>query len=113
MITPTLETNLPAFGSDKPQAGKVFLSFNLVIVNTSSTESLQFDPALLSLAAEDSQQAYPTVTLKAVKDQLSLQTLKPGGKLTGVVVFEAPEQHAGFDLKFKAGSNEATWKLGA
>ncbi len=113
MITPAQETNLPGFGSDKPQPGKVFLSFNLVIVNTSTTESLPFDPAQLSLAAEDSQQAYPTVTLKAVKDQLSLQTLKPGAKLTGVVIFEVPEQHAGFDLKFKAGPNEASWKLGA
>lgn len=38
---------------------------------------------------------------------------EPGARLTGVAVFEVPEQHAGFDLKFKTSTTEATWKLGA
>lgn len=112
LITPTADAK-PSLGSAKPEAGNVFLAFTVTITNTSKTDSIVFDPAMLTVGSATDVKVYPFLTLKTAKDELAKQTLKPGAKVTGVVVFQVPEKHSGFDLMYKNETTEVKWSLGA
>jgi hypothetical protein len=54
------------------------------------------------------------ISLKSVSNELKAQTLKPGAKVEGVVVYEVPEKQQGdkWDLLFKGGDNlSLDWSL--
>lgn len=112
-ITPSQAKTLTSSGSDKPKTGNVFLSFDITIENTSKTDSLTIDPAMLMLMDPTGASRFTTLSLKSVTNALTTQTLKPGAKLSGIVVFEVPKDTKGLELTFRNTTHEAAWALGA
>ena len=112
-ITPSKESAMPAVGTDKAKSGNVFLSFEVTVENTSKTASIDFDPLKVMITGPGGVNTYPLVVIKTAKDELSSQTLKPGASASGVLIFEVPEKHTGFELMFENESNHISWILGA
>ncbi len=112
-ITPNKENATPAVGTDKAKTGNVFLTFEVTVENTSKTASISFDPLKLMITGPGGVDTYPLVIIKTAKDELSSQTLKPGASASGVLIFEVPEKHTGFELMFENESNHVSWIVGA
>lgn len=112
-ITPGTENVMPAVGTDRPKTGGVFLSFNVTIENVSKSESVVFDPLKVMVTGPGGVNTYPLTIIKGAKDELSGQTLKPGTSASGVLIFEVPEKHSGFELMFENETNHVSWTVGA
>lgn len=112
-ITPSTKDVMPAVGTDRPKTGDVFLSFNVTIENVSKTESVVFDPLKVMVTGPGGVNTYPLTIIKGAKDELSGQTLKPGASASGVLIFEVPEKHSGFELMFENETNHVSWTVGA
>ncbi len=104
---------MPAVGTDRPMTGDVVLSFNVTIENVSKSESVVFDPLKVMVTGPGAVNTYPLTIIKGAKDELSGQTLKPGTSASGVLIFEVPEKHSGFELMFENEANHVRWTVGA
>ena len=104
---------MPAVGTDKAKSGNVFLSFEVTVENTSKTASIAFDPLKVMITGPGGVDTYPLVVIKTNKDELTSQTLKPGTSASGLLIFEVPEKHSGFELMFENESNHVSWIVGA
>lgn len=101
-------------GSDKPKAGNTYLFVTVVLQNTSKTDTIKFDPTQMLLIAPDGSATVQLVSLKSATNELTAQSLKPGAKVTGVVIYEVPQsqQKDKWALEFKgANSAVAQWSL--
>ncbi len=112
-ITPSAIKTLTSAGTDKPKSGDVYLSVEILIKNTSKTDALTVDPAMLSLVGATGSPSYAALTLKSMTNELTAQSIKPGASLSAVVVFEAPKNTQGLQLKFHEATYQAIWALGA
>ena len=108
-LTPSSVKSMATSGSDKPKTGDVFVEVAVTVENTSKTASETFDPAALSLVNPTGNTTFPMLSLKSVSNELKSQTLKPGAKVSGVVIFEAPQNYKGFELMYKNPTHTALW----
>src|SRR5574341_2166792 len=88
-ILPSKYEWLPQSGSDQPKAGDQYLVITFSIENTSKTANFDFDPANLVIL-NPAGTALSMVSLKSLTNELTMQTLKPGAKLDGVIAYELP-----------------------
>jgi len=110
-VTPSKYDVLTTSGTDKPKAGNDFLVVTIAIQNNSKTDSLKFDPAMLSLFNPAGSAAFTAVTLKSLPKELQAQTLKPGQSVSGVVAYEVPHSWKGLELKFANQDHSVFWML--
>src|SRR5574341_1064823 len=89
-IVPTKFEWMTQSGSDKPKAGNAFLVVTVSLENVSKTASISFDPAHL-LIVGTSGAAIQMEQLKSIPTDLKAETLKPGQKIAGVIVYELPQ----------------------
>ena len=104
---------LTASGTDKPKAGDAYLFVSVSLVNTGKTDSIEFDPVQIFLMGPDGK-PIAFVALKSAATELKKQTLKPGAKVDGVVVYEvaASQEKAPWTLQYKGlGSTALAWSL--
>lgn len=113
LITPNKSEQMTQSGTEKPKSGDVFVVVTVQLQNTSKTAAVKFDPAnLLLMEAAGSVNLSP-VSLKSLKNQLSSQELKPGAKVEGVIVYEAPKKNTQWELLFKGPNGQnLLWSLG-
>lgn len=111
LITPSKIQTLTASGTDKPKAGNLFLEVTVAVENTSKSASQAFDPAQLLLLNPAGNATFSLLELKSVPNQLSSAVLKPGAKLSGVVIYEVPKDHESLSLRFGAAAPYVFWKL--
>jgi cell wall-associated NlpC family hydrolase len=112
LITPSKSEQMTQSGTEKPQSGDVFAVVTVQLQNTSKTATIKFDPANLLLMDAASSTNLSPVTLKSLKNQLGTQELKPGAKIEGVVVYEAPKKDTQWELLFKGSNDQKVfWSL--
>ena len=101
-----------AYGSNQPKAGDQFAVITFSIVNTSKTDSFNLDPAKIVVLNPDGT-TVSMATLTAATDVLAAQTLKPGAKAQGVIVYDVPQNVSKWLLEFEGANNHnLLWSLG-
>lgn len=77
----------------------------LTIENSNKTAIVKFDPTSIVVLGPDGR-SYMMLALKNYGDELKAQTLKPGAKIQGAVVYEVPIKFEKWTLDFNGGNNQ-------
>lgn len=113
-ILPQQVTRASQLGTNKPKSGDTYLVVTISLTNTSQTDDVQFDPATFVINDATANKTYPAATLTAQTDELTAQTLKPGAKLDGKLIFEVPQATADkLELELSTATHIVYWTIGA
>lgn len=110
-LKPLTSERMNQSGEDKPKDGDVYLIVHMTVRNTSTSDTIKFDPLQMFLTDAAGLSLAP-ISLRSMTDQLQSVELKPGEEVDGLILYEAPKNVSTWDLMFKSTDNQqALWQI--